>query len=189
MPKAIKVLAVVLAAVMLFAACSETGTDNDEAAEVDEETSSRQLSRYQEAQPVPEFDWSQIRQNLIEITTAQAQTTQTTSFFFNQGTDAPIGQCPSIGFPLPTTMQLTNPDSVVTPGPRERGTATVAQLEPSGVYTGESTGTYVMCIDGDGNAYAFYWEGFVSAVSGAAEFTNGQIRLIGEPTFDFSESE
>lgn len=51
------------------------------------------------AVPVPEFRYSQIRQNLIEITQAQAQaeTTQTTSFFFNLGADAPIMVCPSSG--------------------------------------------------------------------------------------------
>lgn len=169
---------------LVLAGC---GQEKPNARERDEHTTADQAARYAEAQPVPRFDWSQVRQNLIEIQTAQTQSTQTTAFFFNQGTAAPVAQCPSIGYPIPTTNQLTNPDDIE--GGGDGGRVTVAQMESTGVFTGDSTGTYVMCVDGDGEAYAFYWEGFVAAVSGAAEFTNGEIRLIGAPSFDFSESE
>lgn len=189
MRKYLKVVIALVFIVALAAACEDGDPEN--ASSRDEHTAQSQLARYQEAQPAPEFDWSQVRQNLIEIETAQVQSTQTTTFFFNQGTDAPIGQCPSIGYPIPTTNQLTNPSQVVevdTPG--QGGAAvTTGQIEQTGVFTGDSTGTYVMCVNGNGEAYAFYWEGFVAAVSGAAEFANGEIRLIGDPSFDFSERE
>lgn len=177
-----RIVASVLAAGLALTACSEdsSGTLND-----DEAVAARQLDRYQETQPIPEFDWSQIRQNLIEITEAQVQTTQTTSFFFNMGVEDPISACPSIGFPIPTTYQLTNPQQVV--ANRNDPDDVLPLIEQNGVYTGDSTGTYVICTDDRGNAYALYWEGFVSTVAGPAIWDDGQIVLTGDPSFDFSE--
>ena len=180
-----KIITGLLAASILVAACSgeeNTGARKDEAA-----VAETQLAGYLTAQPVPVFNWSQLRQNLIELQTAQANTTATTSFFFNQGVADPIMSCPSIGFPIPATYQLTNPDAVVQSGPRERGTVTVAQLEATGVYTADTSGTYVMCIDDGGQAFAFYWEGFVSTVTGPASWSDGTIQLTGDSSFDFSE--
>ena len=62
-------------------------------------------------------------------------------------------------------------------------------MEQTGIFTGDSTGTYVMCVNDAGDPYAFYWEGFVSTVSGAAQFVDGQIELIGQPTGEFTTGE
>lgn len=146
------------------------------------------LDRLNDVQPIPEFNFSQLRQNLIEINSAQADTTQTTSFFFNLGSVDPISSCPSIGFPIPSTMQLTNPDQAVGDIGTNGSGAVIAQSEQTGVYTGDSTGTYVICVDATGDAYAFYWEGYVAAVTGPAEWdaTVKQVKLIGPPSFEFS---
>ena len=48
-----------------------------------QKVANQQLQNFNQAQPVPTFNWSQIRQTLIEIESAQANTTQTTSFFYN----------------------------------------------------------------------------------------------------------
>lgn len=173
---------IVLAALALVALVACEDQNADRARVDDERQAGAQLNRYQDAQPVPEFDWSQLRQNLIEIGAAQVQTTATTSFFFNLGITDPVASCPSIGYPIPSTYQLSNPAQVTT------GSAVVPQLESNGVYTGDSSGTYVMCVNADGQAYALYWEGHVMAVSGAAEFADGQVRLVGAPSFDFSEA-
>jgi hypothetical protein len=143
-------------------------------------TARDQQQRFLDTQPVPIFEWSQLRQNLIEIETAMARTTQTTSFFFNLGVANPISQCPSIGYPIPATFQLTNPFQAVTNG------AVIAQMESTGVYTGETSGTHVLCVASSGKAYDSYWEGFVYTVTGAAEWRDGQAVLIGEPTVDFT---
>jgi hypothetical protein len=161
-----------------------TASVNDDAKQA-----SVQLDRYQATQPVPQFDWSQLRQNLIEINTAQAETTQTTSFFFNLGTDAPVSSCPSIGFPIASTAQLTNPEQAIDPFRGDNGGVTVPQIEQTGVYTGDSSGTYVICVDPAGTPYAFYWEGYVATVTGPAIFADGEITLTGAPTFDFSDGE
>lgn len=174
------IMSVLVLAVLAFGltAC-EQGANS-----ADREVSERILKDLQQAHPVPMFDRSQERQNLVELTTARAQSTATTSFFFNLGIADPITVCPSTGFPIPATMQLTNPEA------RAYSSAayTVPQVEPTGVYTGDTTGTYVMCIDAQGNGYAQYWEGFVSAVTGPAEWNaqTKQIQLIGPPSFEFT---
>ena len=177
-----KIVAIVLVLFAIVVTACETGSD---ARRADEAISEQILTDLQNAHPVPKFARSQLRQNLVELVTAQAQTTQTTTFFFNMGIESPVNFCPSIGFPIPATAQLTNPQQKE-PG-RGGGNIALPQVEPTGVYTGDTTGTYVMCIDGLGQAYAVYWEGFVQSITGPAAWTGGRIELIGPPSFNFSE--
>lgn len=141
-------------------------------------------------QPLPQFNYSQLRQNLIEVETAEAQGVQTTTFFFNQGSRDPIQTCPSIGAPISTTMQLSNPLQLASIGGDHGGTGAIQNLEPTGVYTGDSTGTYVMCIGSDGKPYANYWEGFVQAVFAPAVWDDAthQVKITGPATFKFTKS-
>lgn len=158
--------------VTLVAGCSSANS-------TDQNTADTQLSQYLAAQPTPVFQWSQERATLIALLNARATTTATTSFFFNLGTKSPVGSCPSIGFPLATTTQLTNPDATA-------GTAgaVVSQIEPTGVYTGASSGTYVVCVNPEGVKYATYWEGDVYTVGGVGKWDDatGTVSLVGEPT-------
>lgn len=184
-----KVIAILVLGVLLLAGCSD-GTNGsasrnvNRARRADENTSARVLSRFQKTQPVPERPWSQLRQNLIEIEEAQMDTTQTTTFFFNMGVPNPVLTCPSIGFPIPSTAQLTNPQAKV----RGASDAVIAQLESNGVYTGDSTGTYAICVSPQGKAYAVYWEGFVYTATGPATWDGKQVQLIGPPSHKFSAS-
>lgn len=159
-------------------------TTNNAANNNDRAIAAKQLSGYQKNQPVPIFDWSQLRQNLIEIETSQARTTQTTSFFFNQGVVDPVSSCPSIGFPIPATYQLSNPDAKV-----PQHDLTLPQIEANGVYTADTSGTYVICIDAQGRAYANYFEGFVNTVTGPAKWNpdSHQVELVGPPSFTYSK--
>ncbi|HEX8226283.1 MAG TPA: hypothetical protein VF572_00275 [Candidatus Saccharimonadales bacterium] len=87
--------------------------------------------------------------------------------------------CPSIGFPLPSTAQLTNPDQKL-----DSYDAVVPQAEPNGVYTGNSEGTYVICVASSGTKYISYWEGSVQTEGGPAKWDDdkGRIILDGKPT-------
>jgi hypothetical protein len=129
------------------------------------------------------FQWSQLRQTLISIETAQADNTQTTTFFFNQGVQDPISSCPSIGFPVASTTELTNPLQNDGQGGQGAG-AVIGQVDPTGVYSGSSTGTYVVCISANGGNYVQYWEGFVDNVTGPAVWntTTHQVQLTGPST-------
>lgn len=176
-----KLIAVLTTLVLALGAC--TGSSND-ATQADAELSKTILTEMQDAHPVPQFDRSQERQNLVELITARAQSTDTTTFFFNMGVAQPVNTCPSIGYPIPATMQVTNPQ--VGEYYHSGGTTVLPQVEPTGVYTGDTTGTYVLCLDAQGQGYAVYWEGFVQTVTGPAEFVDGQVSLIGPPSFDFT---
>ena len=164
------------------------GCSDDLASSADEAIAEVQLGKFQQSQPVPVFDYSQLRQNLIEIETAQANATATTSFMFSKAANGATGSlvhsCPSIGFPIPATYSLTNP---LKPAGYEDN-ATIGQLEANGVYTGDTTATYVICVDNNGKAYAFYHEGDVSTVAGPAKWDNtaGEIVITGAPSAEFS---
>lgn len=178
-------------ALLVLAACSGNKTPSAarKAAQSEQLSAGRTLQRMIKTQPIPERPWSQLRQNLIEIETAQIDTTRTTTFFFNLGVAAPIQSCPSIGYPIPSTNQLTNPEQIIQDrGDRSGGNLSLPQIDPNGVYTGQSTGTYVMCVDAQGRAYADYWEGFVQTVTGPAEWNDAKhaVELVGPPSFDFS---
>lgn len=173
--KKISAILAALAAVAGLAACQGGANAKDQ------QVSQNILSKFQQSQPVPQFDFSQIRQTLIDIETAQAHSTQTTSFFMNFGPD-PVNSCPSIGFPVATTSQLTNPMQEISNG------GSIPQIDPNGIYSGQSTGTYVLCVDPSGNTYGVYWEGNVMAVGGPAKWntTTHAAELTGTPTAKFN---
>lgn len=177
-------LAFVVLAALGLGACHKNAATS--AAQTERKVSGQTLLNMEKTQPIPERPWSQLRQNLIELETAQTDTTQTTSFFFNQGVQSPIQSCPSIGYPIASTTELTNPLQTAT-GPNHSGLA-IPQIDPNGVYAGESTGTYVICVDAQGRAYADYWEGFVQTVTGPAKWDDAtkSVELIGAPSFKFS---
>ena len=161
-----------------------------DATDKDEQVAADQLAQFQLSQPVPQFNYSQLRQNLIEIETAQANGSVTTSFMFLMGSAGTTGpmlySCPSVGFPIPATFQITNP--MQTAGGSNGASYVWPQLEANGVYTGDTTGTYVMCIGDDGKPFAFYWEGFVATVTGPAHWDNtkGEIVMDGTSSTEFT---
>jgi hypothetical protein len=101
------------------------------------------------------------------------------------GTNNPIKSCPSIGFPVASTAQLTNPEQLVG-GSHNSNTieGVIAQQEPNGVYTGDSSGTYVICVAPNGVRYITYWEGDVQTEGGPAHWdkAQGMIVMDGAPT-------
>lgn len=163
-------------------ACTGESVSSDEA------VSEQILSDLQKAQPVPMFKYSQYRQNLIEIVTAQAHATPTTTFFFNSGVKDPVYSCPSIGFPIPGTTQLTNPEQIED---RTNGDVVIPQVEPNGTFSGETTNTTTICRDANGRGYAVGWEGFTMPITGPAEWNaeKGVAELVGAPTGEFTTGE
>lgn len=176
--------AVILLGVLSLSACGVGGTN---AVQSDQKVSTTILGKYEQSQPAPIFDWSQIRQTLIDIETAQAKSIQTTSFFFNQGVQDPYFVCPSIGFPVASTTQLTNPSQTVE-GNGSGEFAAIPQIDPNGVYAGNSTGTYVLCVNNQGQTYGQYAEGFVHTVAGPANWNQAghRITITGAPSYTFT---
>lgn len=153
-------------------ACTPSATENDK------KNTDTQLQKYQANQPIPQADWSQYRQTVIDITQAQIHGMTTTTFQFMPGVPDPVDSCPSVGFPVPSTAQLTNPNQAFSSG------ATVAQAEPNGTFTGDSEGTYVVCIDPNGKKYVDYFEGVVKTIGGPAHWDKSlkDVVLDGDPT-------
>lgn len=176
--KKVILITVTVLGLLWLVGCGQSGQSGNKA---DSKASEASLKAQQKSQPTPIFDFSQYRQNLIEIVTAQAEVTQTTSFFFLEGVGL-VGSCPSIGFPIASTTQLTNPESK-----NKNSDVVLPQVEPTGVYTGPSTGTYTICVSDKGKAYASYFEGYVQTVTGPASFVNGQVELTGKPTGGFTK--
>lgn len=179
-----RILAVgALGVVMALAACTGQQSAQDK-----ENSQQGKISKtIVQNQPLPAFSFSQMRQNLIEIETAEAQGVQTTSFFFNLGVQDPTDSCPSIGVPIPNTASLSNPQQVVSSGGSDG--VVVAQMDPNGVYApAASEGTFVLCVDARGNVYANYWEGPVKTVFGPAVWDKSShtVELTGPPSFKFS---
>lgn len=183
-----KRIIVIVAAIAALAALAGCSDQNPQSADARDEAAMEQSQRnLLEVQPTPVFQWSQMRQTLIDAETAAAQGTQTTSFFFARGAGGqgnPIGQCPSIGFPVPASWNITNPQKMST---AHQSPYVLPQQEPTGIYTAESSGTYVVCVTPNGARYVNYVEADVVTVGGAAEWRDGQIHVVGEPTVRSTE--
>lgn len=136
------------------------------------------------SQPIPHYNWSQIRQTMIDAQDIAANGAQTTSFFFQMGDPDPVYSCPSIGMPVPNTAQLSNPlQGTGVSG--VSGAIAIGQMDPDGIYSpSSSSGTYVICVSSSGSNYLDYWEGDVFTVSGAAEWDKAthSLKVIGAPT-------
>lgn len=184
MNKLITTAVLAVAATVALAGCSGSGSSQD-ATQHDQQTTENQLQTYEAAQPIPHFDWSQYRQTMIDVETAEANGTATTTFMMNYGSNKPMTSCPSIGFPAPSTNQLTSPDQAQLHGSQyDGGNVVVAQAEATGVFTGNSSGTYIVCVNPNGARYITYWEGDVYTVGGAAHWDRqtNQIVMDGDPT-------
>lgn len=167
-------------------ACS-TGGGNSGAH--DERAAQRQIENRMEVnQPIPVHGYSQMRQNLIEIENAEADGVQSTTFFFNYGVKDPIMTCDSIGAPIPATAQLSNPEKLDHHGDNGGGgNVTLPQMDPHGVYTGDTSGTWSLCLKPDGKPYAKYWEGPVDSEFAPAKWDGNQVVLTGDPSMTFSK--
>ncbi len=171
------------------AACESTGSDTpppsgqqSENNAQDQDTNNLNLN-----QPIPVFKYSQARQTLINAETIEAEGQNTTTFgVSNNG--LLVWECSSIGMPVPASAQLSNPSKIVQDpyggGYRlANGGISVDQQDPFGIYTGQTTGTYTLCVNPQGKQYLQYWEGYTDAVSGPATWDTAthQVKLLGTP--------
>lgn len=174
------------AALLAFGLAACQGAGNPSGQQQENQQQQSDTTTYETNQPIPHFQYSDYRQTAINVEAIQALGEQTTSFFFNLGVKDPIFSCPSLGSPFPNTAELSNPDQIENDGYPQGGQAvTVGQMDPNGVYSPESSsGTYVICLNAQGQQYAQYWEGDVDSVSGPATWdaSTGQIVVTGQPT-------
>jgi hypothetical protein len=161
-------------------------THGPSAQQQEQNAQSADTASLEQSQPLPHYNYSQIRQTLIDAQDIEANGTQTTSFFFQQGMPDPIFSCPSLGEPVANTDQLSNPQQLVpVTGNWGGGHDVLSQMDPNGIYTGSSSqGTYVICVNGRGQPYLQYWEGNVMTVTAGAVWDHAthQVTVTGAPT-------
>jgi hypothetical protein len=170
----------VTALVLGVAACTNSGNNGNN---TEHQQQLNDTTTLENNQPLPHFNYSQARQNMIDIETAEANNVQTTSFFVNLGVADPIGSCPSIGFGIPDSASLSNPDQVV--GAPNSQAAVIGQQDPPGLYApASSMGTFVICLTATGQPYINRIESTVNTYGGPAgwNYTKHEAELVGAPT-------
>ncbi len=111
--------------------------------QVDANVVNDQQKQYQISQPLPKFDWSLERQLAIDLYIARNKEVATHSVW-RSDYGMIEGDCPSIGYPLPYDVQLTNPLRVAY---QNGGAAVIEQAEPNGLFSSKSTSaTWVRCV-------------------------------------------
>lgn len=161
--KRFKTLAVTLAMVAMLGACKGDKSGAEQASENDTKETGDQMAVLTDAQPTIRVPYSQVRQTIILAEWIAATGAATHTFVFIPGgqNSAPIFECDSAGFPVPGTYNITNP-LVEDPNHRAEDGIVVNQAEPTlGVYTGDSQGTYVVCLTDGGKPYVQWAEGIV----------------------------
>lgn len=135
----------------------------------------RQNQLYVANQPPPVFDWSLERHLLTELYKARNNAVATYSYVRNQYTGKILSSCPSIGFPISAATQLTNPEMIAV-REYQTGVVTLPQAEPNGLFTPtQSRGTYVMCVNADGQVEPRYYEEDVEAFVTQMHEVDGQL--------------
>lgn len=184
---------VAVLAIALFAtACtnpSDSSRKGGETAQAEQQAVQTGFNRLVDSQQVPTFDWSQERQTLIDTETIRANGALSTTQFYLEGIGM-VQWCPSKGAPIPSSYQLSGSKQWVDiPDDESRELYDIDQGEPTGVYVGESTATWVLCLDDNGKPFAVYWEGPVGSTVGIVNGLPADKRVqVNETTFEFTEA-
>lgn len=116
-------------------------------------------------QPVPDLGgWSFERHVVIEVYKARNRQIATYTYMTLEMAGQIVEICPSIGFPIPYAVQLTNPEKIesYTSG---GGYAILPNAEPSSLYSPSSAeASIVNCVNEDGSMTPSYFENRVFAL-------------------------
>lgn len=131
-------------------------------------------------QPVPDLGgYSFERQIVIETYLARNRTIATYAYMITMNGQI-IEICPSIGYPIPYSTELTNPQIALT---QYSGYPVVANPEPNGLYPpGDAAATLVQCVNPDGSVSPVYIEWYVLAFPYQIK-ADVKLQRLGEPSF------
>lgn len=122
---------------LVFLILSAESCDTPQTGSESNQVNSQQTT-YATNQPLHKYDYSPERDELQQIYDARMKVVNTWTVIYSMG--KPVFVCPSKGYPIPYTTQLTNPENWVGTG------LAIPQAEPNGLYTGSSMATWVLCI-------------------------------------------
>ena len=169
-----KFLATLGLATLLLVACAPVKPQNSQSR--DAIRTEQQQQAYEINQPIPQFQFSQERDTLIQLYRLQNEARATYTVVTGVNGGAPIWACASRGYALPADTQLTNPVQLtgtwVASGSNHGESRSDGQgnyyrwvdgeiemPEPNGVYSSKNTdGTWVMCVRPDGSVNPVYTE-------------------------------
>mgnify|MGYP003500775684 CR=1 FL=1 len=178
-----------LATALVLAACSgdDKAQDAGSAQKSDQQAIATSSNRLSKSQPIRSYDYSQLRDVVLDVQEIQATGTLSTTAGYLEGVGL-IWWCPSIGPPVPSTYQLSGAkQGADLPGDRPKEWKEVDQPEATGVYIGESTGTWTICVDDNGKKFGKYWEGYTdSTASVVSTFPDDKRVVVDQVTFEFS---
>lgn len=153
---------------------------NDTAATIESKQVNNQQKQYAKVQPVPFFDWSFERDQVIQL--YRLRNFQAATHTVWRGDTSVIeGDCPSIGFGIPYDTSLTNPVTATDEdnyGSRNNALASIGQAEPNGVYASTNTSaTWVMCVGPYGKVEPHYVEAKVTGYpySAKVDYATGRV--------------
>lgn len=197
--KKILALAATAALALSVAACTTSSTQPPSGQTGNNLSNQQQQNDYTQleyVEPLPDFPYSQIRQDLIEWEAIEALGISSTTFFFIPGITHPVFSCPSIGVPMAETDELSNPVIAQwnTASNADQGNngdsdsiagVTVGQPDPDGIYQGDTTGSANLCTEGSGPPLGAYNEGYDVAVTAPAYWdpSTGTIKLAGPAVY------
>jgi hypothetical protein len=178
------IVAIALAILGLLTACG--GQSNGVGKEAGQ--ASVGINQILNNQPVEAFKYSQYRTEAQQIEAAQASTLQTTTFYFLPGVPNPIKVCLSVGYPIDSDTEISNPQQAVASG--TNGLTSIGQMDPNGVYLGPSTGSYSECVRDDKALAIDYGQELEHTEAGLAKWdpVNHQIVDYGDPDFKFTKT-
>jgi hypothetical protein len=90
---------------------------------------------------IKNFRERKILKDIIEMRDQANLTTYT--YLYSDMTGKLVFACDSIGYGIPSTTQYTNPEKEI----HSSGGATMPQADPNGLFSGNSSGTWVLCKD------------------------------------------
>jgi hypothetical protein len=171
---------IVILFVMTFVLSACGGTDTSTIERSQQQTAVNSIIQNQ---PIPDLGgYSFERQIVIETYLARNNTIATYAYMISM--DGKIIEiCPSIGYPIPYSTQLTNPLRAL--GDYNTNSV-VANAEPNGLYPpGDAAATLVQCVQPDGSVSPVYIEWYVLAFPYRIQ-SDFQLQQVGETSFSVS---
>ena len=144
-------------AVFLLSGCGDKSQEFK-----DREVVQQQQSQYAIAQPVPVYNWSLERENVIKLYNLRNEKVSTHTVW-RSDYGLVEGDCTSLGYGIPYDTSLTNPFQEFRKYSNASIATQVGQAEPNGVFASTNTAaTWVMCLGDAGLIEPVYVESKVT---------------------------
>lgn len=170
---------------LMASSCTSQTANGVEAKQV-----STQQDLYTKNQPVPTYQYSNERAEIIQLYNQRIRGNLDTWTVWYSNSGVALGTCPSKGYPLPYGTELTNPQQITQQyfdpnGSGNEGagysTGIVGQMDPNGLYpTANSLGTWIMCLDNAGTVHPVYMEPLVATYPYPVKIVNGAVVQAGD---------